>query len=335
MTHSPLRLLVVCLLLVCCAVAWADFTDAAGKIRDAVITVAVENRSGSGLIVNPDGNALTNKHVVGDATSVSVKLRNGDQVTAQVVKSATDRDLCLLKLERQHLPAVQFASSAKLKQGQAVAALGSPLGLSGSLTKGTVSATDRDIDGQKFIQLDAALNQGNSGGPVINEDGLVVGVATKAAKEAQNMGFAIPSDDAMAFLTSANVPFQAALGEAPKATEKTEAAPATPAEGAAPVPAAPLAPPAPVEPPSPLSRPWMLLVAAAVVAFVVALVTALLVAGRKTLSVVQQAPPVQYTYAQPMQQQPMVTQPGAVRPAAPPPAPPQAEDLSDIDIELR
>lgn len=334
MTRSPLRLLAVCLLLVCCAAAWADFTEAAGKIRDAVVTVAVENRSGSGLIVNPDGNALTNKHVVGDAKSVTVTLRNGDKLTASVVKSATDRDLCLLKLERQHLPAVQFASSAKLKQGQAVAALGSPLGMAGSLTKGTVSATDRDIDGQKFIQLDAALNQGNSGGPVINEDGLVVGVATKAAKEAQNMGFAIPSDDVMAFLTEANVPFQAGLGEAPKAPEKTETPPATPAEGAAPpAPAAALPTPVPAEPPSPLSRPWLLLVAAAVVAFVVALVTTLLVAGRKTLSVVQQAPPVQYTYAQP--QQPMMTPPGTVRPAAPPAAPPQAEDLSDIDIELR
>lgn len=327
MTSQPLRLLVICLLLVCCAVAWADFPEAASKIRDAVITVAVENRSGSGFIVNPDGSALTNKHVVGDANSVTVKLRNGDQLTAQVVKCATPQDICLLKLERQHLPAVQFASSAKLKQGQAVAALGSPLGLSGSLTKGTVSAVDRDVDGQKFIQLDAALNQGNSGGPVINADGLVVGMATKAAKEAQNVGFAIPSDDIMAFLTTSNIPFQAGLGEAPKGSEKTEPEPAAPIEGAAP--AAPAPAPMPAEPPSPLSRPWALLVAAAVVAFIVALITALVVASRKAIPVPQAPPPVQYTYAQP------APPPGAVRPAAPPPVAPQAEDLSDVDIELR
>lgn len=333
MTSSPLRLSLVCILLLCCAAVWADFTDAASKVRDAVITVAVENRTGSGFMVNSEGNALTNKHVVGDAKSVTVTLRNGDKLAAAVVKCAADRDLCLLKLERQHLPAVQFGSSTKLKQGQGVAALGAPLGLSGSLTKGSVSATDREIEGQKFIQLDAALNQGNSGGPVINEDGLVVGVATKAAKEAQNMGFAIPSADAMAFLSDNGVAFQAALGEAPKGAEKAEApaeAPATPGEEAAPPEAAPV----PAAPPSPLTRPWTLLVAAAVIAFVVALITALLVTGKKAAPVV--APqPVQYTYAQSQQAPPMVAQPGAVRPAAPPAAPPQQEDLSDIDIDLR
>jgi len=329
MPRLHLRLVALALLLLCCAAAWAQFTEAAGKIRDAVVTVAVANRTGTGFIVNSDGSMLTNKHVVGEAKSVTVKLRNGDQLTAQVVKAATDRDLCLLKLDRQHLPAVQFASSGKLKQGQAVAAVGTPFGLEGSLTKGMVSATDRDIDGQKFIQIDAALNQGNSGGPVINEDGVVVGMATKAAKDAQNVGFAIPSDDLMSFLSAASVPYQAALGEAPKDGET-----ATPSTGPAPDAAAPpvtapaTAPPPPVAPPSPLSAPWVLLLAAAAVAFVVALVTALVVAGKRTTPVMQQ--PVQYTYAQPMPQQPMMPQP-APRPAAPP----QAEDLSDVDIELR
>ncbi|MEI6501348.1 MAG: trypsin-like peptidase domain-containing protein [Armatimonadota bacterium] len=334
MIRHPLRLLTLALLLVCCASAWAQFTEAAGKIRDAVVTVAVQNRTGTGFIVNSDGSMLTNKHVVGEAKSVTVKLRNGDQVTAQVVKAAEARDVCLLKLDRQHLPAVQFASSAKLKQGQAVAAMGAPFGLEGSLTKGVVSAVNRDIDGQKFIQIDAALNQGNSGGPIINEDGVVVGMATKAAKEAQNVGFAIPSDELMSFLSAANVSYEAALGEAPKAGESPAAAPETTApapDGASPASGSPVPPPAPVPaaPPSPLSAPWVLLVAAAVVAFVVALITALLVAGKKTTPVIQQ--PVQYTYAQPIVQQPMVTQQQPVRPAAPPPA----EDLSDIDIELR
>ena len=331
MIRHPLRLLTLALLLVCCASAWAQFTEAAGKIRDAVVTVAVQNRTGTGFIVNSDGSMLTNKHVVGEAKSVTVKLRNGDQVTAQVVKAAEARDVCLLKLDRQHLPAVQFASSAKLKQGQAVAAMGAPFGLEGSLTKGVVSAVNRDIDGQKFIQIDAALNQGNSGGPIINEDGVVVGMATKAAKEAQNVGFAIPSDELMSFLSAANVPYEAALSEATKGgtttePEKTEPAP----ESAGPPAGAPVPPgaPMPAAPPSPLSAPWVLLVAAAGVAFVVALITALLVAGRKTTPIIQQ--PVQYTYAQPLPQQPMVAQP-TVRPVAPPPA----EDLSDIDIELR
>lgn len=328
MIRHPLRLLTLAVLLVCCASAWAQFTEAAGKIRDAVVTVAVQNRTGTGFIVNSDGHMLTNKHVVGEAKSVTVKLRNGDQLTAQVVKAADARDVCLLKLDRQHLPAVQFAASGKLKQGQAVAAMGAPFGLEGSLTKGVVSATDRDIDGQKFIQIDAALNQGNSGGPIINEDGVVVGMATKAAKEAQNVGFAIPSDELMSFLNGANVSYEAALGEAPKAGESATTSPETtpPAPASAGPPSGgPTTTPAP---PSPLSAPWVLLVAAAAISFVVALVTALAVAGRKTTPLIQQ--PVQYTYAQPMMpQQPMAQAP--VRPASPPPA----EDLSDIDIELR
>jgi serine protease Do len=332
MTRQSVRLFVLAmLLLVCCAAAWAQFTEAAGKVRDAVITVAVEKRTGAGFIVNSDGSAVTNKHVVGDAKSVTVKLRNGEQLTANVIKASSERDLCLLKLDRQHLPAVQFASSKKLKQGQDVAAIGAPLGLEGTLTKGVVSATDRDVNGQKFLQIDAALNGGNSGGPVINQDGQVVGMATKAAAEAEKLGFAIPSDDIMAFLNASDVSFEAALGDAPKAEPATEAPSAAPgAEGAMPPPPEPM-PAAPAPASSPFAKPWMMLVLAACVAFVVALVTALVVATRKAVPVAQQ--PVQYTYAQPMPQVP-VTRPAPPVQAAPPPPPP-AEDLSDVDIELR
>ncbi|MEI6501397.1 MAG: trypsin-like peptidase domain-containing protein, partial [Armatimonadota bacterium] len=84
MIRHPLRLLTLALLSVCCVTAWAQFTEAAGKIRDAVVTVAVQSRTGTGFIVNSDGSMLTNKHVVGDAKSVTVKLRNGDQLTAKV-----------------------------------------------------------------------------------------------------------------------------------------------------------------------------------------------------------------------------------------------------------
>lgn len=327
MTRLTPRLLIVTALFACCTVSWAQFTEAAGKIRDAVVTVAVANRTGTGFLVNSDGNLLTNKHVIGDAKAVTVKLRNGDQLTAQVVKSAADRDICLLKVDRQHLPTVQFAASAQVKQGDNVAAIGAPFGLEGSLTRGVVSATDRDIKGQKFIQIDAALNQGNSGGPVINEDGQIIGMATKAAKEAQSVGFAIPSDELMAFLGEAGIAYQAALGATPKT-----AATATPAPTPSPAEATPALTPGPSlpAPPNPLAAPWVLLVAAAGVSFIVALVTALLVAGKKAVAVVPQ--PAPYSYAPPT----APTQPyAAPQPPVRPAAPPAQEDLSDIDIELR
>ena len=332
MTRQSLRPLVLALLLlVCCAAAWAQFTEAASKVRDSVITVAVGKSTGAGFIVNSDGSAVTNKHVVGDAKSVSVKLRNGEQLTAEVVKASTEQDLCLLKLDRQHLPAVQFASSKKLKQGQDVAAVGAPLGLEGTLTKGVVSATERDVNGQKFLQIDAALNGGNSGGPVINQSGQVVGMATKVAADAEKLGFAIPSNDIMAFLSASSVSFEAALGDAPKAEPATETPAAEPGAEAGLPPPAPM-PAAPAPEPSPFSKPWMMLVVAACVAFVVALVTALLVAGRKPAPVAPQQP-VQYTYAQPTPQAPIARP--APPPIAAPQAPPPAEDLSDVDIELR
>lgn len=322
-------------LLAACPLVHADFAQAADKIRDSVVTVMVEKRMGTGFIVNDQGVIITNKHVLDKATAAKIKLANGDELPAQLTLTDPRHDLLLLKVDRPHLPAVTFASSAKLKQGSEVAALGAPFGLSDTLTKGIVSAADRDIDGQKFIQIDAALNQGNSGGPIINEQGQVVAVATLVAKKAENMGFAIPSDDVIAFLTEAKVTF-ATLDAAPAAAAATPepagAAPATP--GAPATPPTPLAPPAPA--PS-VIQPWMWLIAAAVVAFIVSLVTALVVAkavARGAAAPVAYAPTPSY----PAPGWGGAATPAAPTPAAPPvaaPAPRPAEDLSDIDIELR
>ena len=179
-------------LLAACPLVHADFAQAADKIRDSVVTVMLEKRMGTGFVVNGDGYIVTNKHVLSKATAATVKLANGDALPAQLAQSDPNRDLVLLKVDRQHLPAVTFASSSKLKQGAEVAALGAPFGLSDTLTKGIVSAPDRDIDGRKYVQIDAALNQGNSGGPIINEQGQVVGVATLVAHEGGEHGVCHP-----------------------------------------------------------------------------------------------------------------------------------------------
>lgn len=311
--------------------AHADFAQAADRIRDSVVTVSVEKRMGTGFVVNGEGYVLTNKHVLDTATQATVKLANGDELPATVHKADDQRDLAILKVERANLPAVVFASSSRLKQGSEVAAVGAPLGLPDTLTKGIISSPSREINGKTFIQIDAALNQGNSGGPIINEQGQVVGVATKAASEAENMGFAIPSDVAMAFLGENAVTF--ATLDAPAGAEGGAAAPATP-EGAVPEGPSAAGPEAapPAAPADGLMQPWMWLVAAALVAFLVSLVTSLLVAKTVAARAVPAMPMGQPEAGYPA--------PGwgetAPRPApAAPPATPPTEDLSDIDIELK
>ena len=339
--HGPLILrrewlLLLPALLLAALPAHADFAGAADRIRDSVVTVAVEKRMGTGFVVNGEGYVLTNKHVLDSATQATVKLANGDELPAKLHKADDQRDLAILKVERANLPAVVFASSSRLKQGSEVAALGAPLGLPDTLTKGIISSPSREISGHTYIQIDAALNQGNSGGPIINEQGQVVGVATKAALKAENMGFAIPSDDAMAFLGESTVTF--ATLDAPAATEGEVAAPPVPEK------AVPEGPPAagpeaapPAEPAAPATgfmQPWMWLVAAALIAFLVSLVTSLLVAKTVAARAMPATPMGQPELGYPA--------PGwgesAARPtpaAPPPPAAPPTEDLSDIDIELR
>jgi V8-like Glu-specific endopeptidase len=318
--------------------AHAQFAQAADKVRDAVVTVQVaqQKRMGTGFIISPDGTILTNKHVLGGATGATVKLVNGDELPAKVVKTDEQWDLLVLKIERQHLPTVQFAASSKLKQGDEVAAIGAPFGLSDTLTKGVVSSVGREIEGRKYIQIDAALNQGNSGGPIINEQGQVVGVATKAALKAENMGFAIPSDDVMTFLSESGLTFTATLDAQPP---ETKPAGAPEGESGGPPAGGPAAPAVPAAPPAskcPLGEPWATLVAAALIAFLVALITALVVA--KSASRAATSPYMPGPAYQPAPQAPgwSPDQPQAPHPPAPvQPMPPPQEDLSDIDIELR
>lgn len=343
--HSPRTYLLLALLiavLLAALPASADFAAAAERIRDSVVTVTLDKRSGTGFIVNPEGDILTNSHVLGQGSAATVKLANGDELTATVTKTDPQRDLLLLKVERKSLPAVVFASSAKLKQGSEVAALGAPLGLSDTLTKGIVSSLGREIKGRKYLQIDAALNKGNSGGPIINDQGQVVGVATLDVLNAEKVGFAIPSDDAMAFLNEANITFST-LDATPAAGEKAGPTPApapSPGSAAPAAPATPAVPAAPPVAPPPSVHPVMWLAGAALIAFAVALVTSLLVAR----SVARASAPVPTApFAAPAAPgwgaAPPAPAAPSVAPAAPvpqaPPTPRPAEDLSDIDIELR
>lgn len=136
---------------------------------------------GSGFIISADGYVLTNHHVVDGASEVTVKLTDRREFKAKVVGSDEQFDVALLKIEAKGLPTVRLGDSNSLKPGQWVVAIGSPFGLDHSVTAGIVSAIGRsnpyaDQRYVPFIQTDVAINQGNSGGPLLNTRGEVVGI---------------------------------------------------------------------------------------------------------------------------------------------------------------
>ncbi|MBE7211624.1 MAG: trypsin-like peptidase domain-containing protein [Gluconacetobacter diazotrophicus] len=156
---------------------------------------------GSGFIISADGYIVTNNHVVKNATSVKVTLDDGTTLKAKVVGHDAGTDLALLKVKPSaKLSYLQLGESDDVQPGQWVIAVGNPFGLGGSVTAGIVSARGRDIgDGpyDSFIQVDAPINRGNSGGPLITQDGKVVGVNTAILSPSGGsigIGFAIPSD---------------------------------------------------------------------------------------------------------------------------------------------
>ena len=154
---------------------------------------------GSGFIINEDGYILTNNHVVKDATDIKVRLADGRELGAKVVGRDAASDVALLKLleMKGKLPTVALGDSDALEQGDYVLAIGSPLGFRESVTFGIVSAKDRALTGgafDDFLQTDAAINQGNSGGPLFNLKGEVVGINTAiiSPQIGSGIGFAVP-----------------------------------------------------------------------------------------------------------------------------------------------
>src|SRR5258706_11825199 len=158
---------------------------------------------GSGFIVDPAGYVVTNNHVVGTATDISVTLQDGQILKGKLVGHDDKTDLALVKVEADHpLPYVTFGNSDNAQVGDWVIAVGNPFGLGGTVTSGIVSARGRDIHSgpyDDYLQLDASINRGNSGGPTFNTNGQVIGINTAIYSPtggSVGIGFAIPSNAA-------------------------------------------------------------------------------------------------------------------------------------------
>jgi serine protease Do len=185
------------------------------KVRPAVASIDVESvtrgiffdftdqGAGTGIVVRPDGYIVTNFHVVQDASRIRVVLPDGKSYDAQVVGLDIVTDLAILKIAAQGLPTATFGDSDALKVGDWVLALGNALALKGgpTVTLGIVSARGRTVNTERgqlydMIQTDAPINDGNSGGPLVNLNGEVVGISTAILRDAQGIGFAVSSKTA-------------------------------------------------------------------------------------------------------------------------------------------
>ena len=189
--------------------------------RSGILGSQVSEGAGSGFVWDTAGHVVTNDHVIQSASRVFVQLDGGEPIAARVVGRAPEYDLAVVKLARvpAKLRPIPIGSSAELRIGQAVFAIGNPFGLQRTLTQGIVSALDRELPTTGFrevagvIQTDAAINPGNSGGPLLDSAGRLVGVNTairSASGSSAGVGFAIPVD-----LVNRIVPSLIARGRAP------------------------------------------------------------------------------------------------------------------------
>jgi serine protease Do len=165
------------------------------------------NSLGSGFIIDASGLVVTNNHVIADADEINVILNDGTKFPAQLVGRDTKSDLALLRVHSDKtLKAVKFGDSDKLRLGEWVIAIGNPFSLGGTVTAGIVSARNRDINSgpyDNYIQTDAAINRGNSGGPLFNLNGEVIGVNTAIISPSGGsigIGFAVPANSAVAVI---------------------------------------------------------------------------------------------------------------------------------------
>jgi len=171
---------------------------------------------GSGFVYDANGYILTNNHVIADGGTITVTLADGRQFPGTVVKQDPSADLAVVKINASNLPVASIGSSSDLQIGQLVVAIGDPLGqFANTVTTGIVSGLDRQITAGSarsseqlsgLIQTDAAINEGNSGGPLVNAVGQVIGINTATASNAQGLGFAIPINAARTIMSSAITP---------------------------------------------------------------------------------------------------------------------------------
>ncbi len=177
-------------------------TGAVDRVAPAVVKVDTGRGGGTGFIFAPDGLVLTNAHVVDEPQHLTVMLPDGRSRDASLIGTDADTDLAVVKISASDLHVLTLGDSRRLKPGQIVVAIGNPFGFQHTVTAGVVSATGRSLRARTgrlmtgLVQTDAALNPGNSGGPLVNTRGEVVGINTAVIVPAQGISFAVSAETA-------------------------------------------------------------------------------------------------------------------------------------------
>lgn len=193
---------IICCLLLGSARA-AQLPEVVEAVEPAIVTIrsgTARQSVGAGFLVNPDGILVTNQHVVGKARTVSVELKDKQSYNGTVVYADATLDIALVKLPVHNLPVLEIGDLSRVKKGATVFAIGAPQGKSQTVTSGIISNLDVEVKGRHYLQTDTALNPGNSGGPLLDEQGRVIGVCTASLKDAQNVGLAIPITEVLKVL---------------------------------------------------------------------------------------------------------------------------------------
>jgi serine protease Do len=175
---------------------WPDsMRDIIDRFRDIVVQIATPFSTGTGFILPSAGLIISNEHVVRDNSEVVIKSELLGRRLVRVLFTDSRLDLALMALpEAAGIPAVRIASAVRPKAGDAVLAMGHPFGLAFTATKGIVSGSNHEQEGVQYIQHDAALNPGNSGGPLVNMAGEIIGVNTFTIQQGSSLGFSLPSE---------------------------------------------------------------------------------------------------------------------------------------------
>ncbi len=211
MKYKVVVVLILCLLFISFSVNAINFK--AEEVYNSVVVIHTASGAGSGFVIE-ENVILTNAHVVGDYSNVNVELYDKTKLNGVVIKVDENIDLALVQVNKDLTPLALNSHTPEI--GQDVYVIGAPKDMSYTMTKGIVSALDRSLGGNKYIQIDASVNSGNSGGPLLDEEGKVLGVITLKHSDAEGIGFAVRAEDVDKFLN--DIPIQ----EMPEEVEEYE-----------------------------------------------------------------------------------------------------------------
>ena len=201
MKKKIVSVMIVFMLLISFSVNAINFD--AEKTYNSVVVVYTNSGVGSGFSVK-ENLIMTNAHVVGNYEKVTVKLYDGKTIRGNVIKKDSKKDLALISVDEK-IETLKV-STDKLRIGQEVYAIGAPKDMPYTMTKGIISALERKIGQNTYVQIDASVNSGNSGGPLVDENGNVIGVITLKASDAEGIGFAINTKDMTNFIENVEAP---------------------------------------------------------------------------------------------------------------------------------